>query len=71
MKKPLSYYIGYGYTYFTIIATAVMVIMKLNQSINISWWWVFSPLWGSFALALLFVVFFGLLIGWAFEDENT
>ncbi len=47
MKKPLTYWIGYGYTLLTIIATAVIVYLKLNENITFSWWWVFAPLWAS------------------------
>ncbi len=32
------------------------LVLKLCGVINWSWWWVTAPLWGGFAIALVFLV---------------
>lgn len=34
----------------------VFIVLKLLHKINWSWWWVLSPLWISFLLALVIVL---------------
>ena len=34
----------------------VFLVLKLCNVINWSWWWVFAPLWGGFAIFLVFVI---------------
>lgn len=40
----------------TLILTIVLAVLKVAGVINISWWWVFCPIW------LPFVIFIGLLL---------
>ena len=35
--------------------------LKLGKIIDWSWWWVTSPLWGGFALILIFVLIAALI----------
>lgn len=35
----------------------LFVGLKLTNNIAWSWWWVWSPIWGSFSLFMLFLVF--------------
>ena len=37
------------------ILTIVFVVLKLTKVITWSWWWVLSPLWIAFAVALIVV----------------
>lgn len=37
-----------------VVLTIIFVILKLTKHINWSWVWVFSPLWISFVLGVLF-----------------
>ena len=45
---------------FTGILTIVFIILKLLDVIKWSWWWVLSPIWISFGIALV-VIFIPLL----------
>lgn len=38
------------------LLTIVFIVLKLNGVINWSWLWVFSPLWISTALSLIFIL---------------
>ena len=38
------------------ILTIVFLILKLTHVINWSWWWVLSPLWISFGLAIVLII---------------
>ena len=38
------------------------ISLKLIGYINWSWWWVTSPLWGGFLLAIVFMLFAGIII---------
>lgn len=40
---------------FFVVLQALMVIAKVVGFITWSWWWVFVPIWGPFASALLAV----------------
>lgn len=35
----------------------IFMTLKLTGFIDWSWWWVTAPLWGGFALIILFVIF--------------
>jgi hypothetical protein len=35
----------------------IFLILKLTHNIDWSWWWVTSPLWISFGLAVILIVF--------------
>lgn len=43
----------------------VFLVLKLTHVISWSWWWVTAPLWGSFALFLLFGVIGIVAFIWA------
>ena len=45
---------------FTGILTIVFIVLKLLDVIKWSWWWVLSPIWISFGIALV-VIFIPLL----------
>lgn len=34
----------------------ILMTLKLTNYIDWSWWWVTAPLWGGFALILLFIL---------------
>ena len=55
MKKNIFYWVGYGYTVLTIVAFLAFTSLKWFGVIVWSWWWITSPLWGSFVAALVFV----------------
>lgn len=40
--------------------TFLFVTLKLFGAIEWSWWWVFSPLWITFLLAMFVAVVFGI-----------
>ena len=54
------------------ILTIVFIVLKLTETIDWSWWWVFSPLWISalFAIFMLFVLFIGFVIYYLVKDKN-
>jgi len=43
------------------VLTIVFVVLKLSGVITWSWWWVFSPMWISAALALFIVLLSAVL----------
>lgn len=49
MEKNL----GLGSQLFTSLLTVLFIGLKLTGHINWSWWWVLSPIWISFCLAIL------------------
>lgn len=51
---------------FAGVLTILFITLKLLDKIDWSWWWVLSPLWIGFALAIciLLIVLIGFLIWW-------
>lgn len=49
---------------FTGLLTIAFIVLKLMGHITWSWWWVLSPMWISFLLALVLVVLVVLLKLW-------
>lgn len=45
---------GSGGIGFAGLLTIVFITLKLMGKIDWSWWWVLSPMWISFAIALIF-----------------
>ena len=48
------------------LVTLLLVVLKLTNNIDISWWWVFAPYWLPFALLMGFIGVFligSLIIG--------
>lgn len=41
---------------FAIMLTVAFVVLKLCKVISWSWWWVVSPLWIEFAIAIVTVI---------------
>ena len=39
-----------------------LITLKLIGYINWSWWWVLLPLWGGFVLAVVLMLFAGIII---------
>ena len=44
------------------LLTVLFVGLKLTGFINWSWWWVLSPLWISFAVPIVIIIF-AIVIG--------
>lgn len=40
----------------------IFLVLKLTKVITWSWWWVFSPLWISFAIALVVFILWALVL---------
>ena len=38
---------------FVYLLTVLLLSLKLTLYFTLSWWWVFSPIWGTFAFVLL------------------
>ena len=34
----------------------IFIVLKLTGNIDWSWWWVFSPIWGTFAIAMILAI---------------
>ena len=41
---------------FTGLLTIVFIVLKLCHVIDWSWWWVLSPIWGVFVLAIAIMI---------------
>lgn len=63
-KKPFSFWVGYAYTFVTLAAFVGLTYLKLDGFIDVSWWVVTAPLWGSLIAALIVVIIAGL---WAIK----
>jgi len=49
-EKNTTSSLGIG---FTGLLTIVFIVLKLTNYIDWSWWWVLSPIWIVFVLALI------------------
>lgn len=47
---------------FAGLLTVAFIVLKLTNVIDWSWWWVLSPLWISFAIGILVLGIFGLVM---------
>lgn len=54
---------GRGGTGFLTLLTLVFVAAKLWDKIDWSWWWVFAPIWGPFAIAAAIAVMAAFICG--------
>ena len=50
---------------FTGVLTIVFIVLKLLDVIKWSWWWVLSPIWISFGIALvvIFILLLAAIVG--------
>ena len=55
-KKSKSYAAGCGIGSLGTTLTTVLAVLKVFDLINISWWWVFSPVLISIGLSLVFIL---------------
>lgn len=39
----------------------VLLVLKLTNTIQLSWWWVTAPLWGGVAIMFLILLVIGLI----------
>ena len=53
---------GSGVSLGTVIFL-ILLILKLFGIINISWWWVFSPLLIGLGITIILVIIFFLILG--------
>lgn len=55
---------------FTLIGfiTGVLLVLRIFKYITWSWFWVFIPLWGSLAIAII-ILFFAWIVG-AFGSQR-
>lgn len=40
----------------------IFLVLKLTNQINWSWWWVTVPLWGGYAIIIIYALLFWSLI---------
>lgn len=52
------------------LLTTLFVGLKLTGQIDWSWWWVLSPIWIPFIIAVLTLVIIGLIFGLAYFIEK-
>jgi hypothetical protein len=53
MKPPKISFIG--------LTTLILIVLKVTNYIDWSWWWVLSPLWGSIVILLVFSGVFSII----------
>jgi len=46
---------------FSGLLTILFIGLKLTNHIDWSWWWVLSPIWITFAFAILLIIIAGIL----------
>ena len=51
-----------------VILTIVFVVLKLCEVITWSWWWVFSPIWISWGIAIVLIAIVSIFFPMAFRD---
>lgn len=58
--------LNHGYVSFVGLLFITFLVLKLTKVIDWSWWWVTAPLWGPFALSIVFMILYiimGLIRG--------
>jgi len=50
------------------VLTLIFVTLKLTDGIDWSWWWVLSPMWITYGLALLIVLVGGTIAALSGND---
>ena len=56
-EKKITINIGGGLSTFL---TLIFVILKANDKIDWSWWWVLSPLWITGIIVLVILIIFAI-----------
>lgn len=51
-----------------IVLTIVFLVLKLCGVITWSWWWVFSPIWISWGIAIVLIAIVAIFFPMAFRD---
>ena len=51
-----------GYVSFTGLLFITFLVLKLTKVIDWSWWWITAPLWGPFALSIVFMILY-IIVG--------
>lgn len=73
-EKNTYNFIATSSTIFWQIVCLIFMVSKITGYITWSWWWVFAPIWGPFALvvgitaALLSTLLLISVICWALEE---
>lgn len=63
MSKDNNFTPTYSGVSFTGLLTVAFIVLKLCGVINWSWWWVLSPSWLTFVIALIiFIVIFAYYV---------
>ena len=54
---------NYGFPFISIL-TLILVLAKIFNLVNFSWWWVFSPIWlySLFIILVLIVIFIVIMV---------
>jgi Flp pilus assembly protein TadB len=56
---------------FASVLTIVFIVLKLTGVITWSWWWVLSPIWISFIIAVIAIFLFLLYVAdKAYKNNN-
>lgn len=51
-----------GYVSFAGLLFITFLVLKLTKVIDWSWWWITAPLWGPFALSIVFMILY-IIVG--------
>lgn len=51
-----------------IVLTIVFLVLKLCGTITWSWWWVFSPIWISWGIAIVLIAIVAIFFPMAYRD---
>lgn len=54
---------GSGCTVFALLLFVTLATLKLGGAISLSWWWVTAPLWGPWALLVVFFALIAIGVG--------
>lgn len=60
MKKNYSYKVS---VYSIIGIIVLLIILRLTNLIDWSWWWITAPIWIPFLIAVILVIAFFWLLG--------
>ncbi len=55
---------GIGFVGVLTIIFVLCKVFAIGPIAGWSWWWVFSPIWITFLIALLIIILFGLFVIW-------
>lgn len=66
-KEKVNYNTGIT---FTGLLTVVFIALKLTGVINWSWWWVLSPIWIPWTIAIILAFIIAIIVAFRQKEDS-